>query len=223
MKIKLHHPWNLTPAEAIALQRQLRDQVVSRDEFGPIKHVAGADVGFENKGRITRAAVAILSFTELTLVEHSVIRIPTTFPYIPGLLSFREIPALLEAFKSITTTPEIILCDGQGQAHPRNFGIASHLGLILDIPSIGVAKSRLLGTHGAVPQGKGSWCPLKHEGKTVGAVLRSREGVKPVYVSSGHRLSLKTAIDIVMACTTRYRLPETTRAAHSLASAVASR
>jgi deoxyribonuclease V len=218
MKVRSRHKWNLTPKQAIALQEDLQRRVVTEDDLDPVRHVAGVDVGFEKDGRVTRAAVAILDFPGLTLVEQSVARIPTSFPYIPGLLSFREIPALLEAFKSVTISPDVVLCDGQGLAHPRFFGIACHLGLLLDIPAIGVGKTRLVGEHGRVPAGKGRWCPLIYKERTVGAVLRTRKGVKPVYISSGHRVSLDTAIGIVMACVTRYRLPETTRAAHRLAS-----
>jgi deoxyribonuclease V len=137
---------------------------------------------------------------------------------VPGYLSFREVPAVLAALKKLRTRPDLLLCDGQGVAHPRRFGLACHLGLLLDIPSIGVAKSRLIGTHGDVPEQKGGWTALEDDGEIIGAVLRTRAGVKPVYVSVGHRISLATAIDYVMRCTTRYRLPETTRYAHRLAS-----
>lgn len=218
MRIRSLHPWNLTPSQAIDLQKKLSTQVECSDNLGTIRHVAGVDVGFQDKGRTTHAAVAILTFSNLQLVEQSVVRFPTNFPYIPGLLSFREIPALLEAFKNIEIKPDVILCDGQGLAHPRRFGIACHLGVILNIPCIGVAKNRLVGTHRTVPDEKGQWCPLRHQEQTVGAVLRTRCNVKPVYVSTGHRVSLETAIEIVMDCITRYRLPETTRMAHRLAS-----
>ena len=218
MRIALQHDWNLSPREAIALQKELRGDVVTRDRVGRVRRVAGVDVGFEDGGRITRAAVAVLSFPSLKPLEHAIARVPTCFPYVPGLLSFREIPALLEALDGLSSPPDLILCDGQGIAHPRNFGIASHLGLVLDIPTIGVGKTRLTGTHGKVPGARGAWCPLMQEDKVIGAVLRTRAGVKPVFVSSGHRVSLKTAIRYVMACIGKYRLPETARAAHRLAS-----
>ncbi|NEQ34486.1 MAG: deoxyribonuclease V, partial [Leptolyngbya sp. SIO4C5] len=140
------------------------------------------------------------------------------FPYVPGLLSFREVPTILVALSQLQTEPDLLLCDGQGIAHPRRLGIASHLGLLVDLPSIGVAKSRLTGTHAEVPPEKGSWVPLQDKGETIGAVLRSRTNTKPLYISSGHRVSLETAIAYVLQCTPKYRLPETTRWADKLAS-----
>ena len=218
MKFRKLHDWDVTPGEAIAIQKQLTDKVIRHDDFGSIKTVAGVDVGFEDKGRVTRAAAVVLEYPGLVQVDQALIRIPTRFPYVPGLLSFREIPALLKAFESITSIPDMLICDGQGIAHPRRFGIACHLGLILDIPAIGVGKSRLTGDHGKVPALKGRWCPLTDGDEVIGAVLRTRRGVKPVYVSIGYRISLESAVDVVMNCVTRYRLPETTRAAHKLAS-----
>jgi len=218
--LKLHHthPWDVTPAQARAIQDELRGYVSTVDRLGPVRHVAGVDVGFEDKGTTTRAAVAVLRYPDLELVEHHIARVPTTFPYVPGLLSFREIPAVLEALAQLTIVPDLVLCDGQGLAHPRRLGIACHLGVLLDRPTIGVAKSRLIGTHAEVPQTKGGWVPLMDGEEVIGAVLRTRTGVKPVYVSPGHRVSLETAVDYVMGCLTRYRLPETTRWADRLAS-----
>ncbi len=218
MQLKLDHPWNLTPAEAIALQRALRGRIMTEDRLGPVQRVAGVDVGFEDQGAVTRAAVAVLSYPQLALLETAVARRPTRFPYLPGLLSFREIPAVLDALEKLVTLPDLLLCDGQGIAHPRRLGIATHLGLLMDIPTIGVAKTRLWGTHGKVPEERGSWTPLWDKDEMIGAVLRTRVGVKPVFISPGHRISLATAIDVVLGCTTRYRLPETTRHAHRLAS-----
>ncbi len=209
----------LSPQAAIALQRQLAPQVETLDRLpARITRVAGIDVGFEDEGRVTRAAVVVLSFPDLAPQESRIARRPTHFPYVPGLLSFRELPAVEYALDALTLPPDVILCDGQGIAHPRRLGIASHLGLRRDIPTIGVGKSRLCGHHGPVPDERGAWTPLIHRGETIGAVLRTRPKVSPVYISSGHRISLAHAIDLVMACTTRYRLPETTRAAHRLAS-----
>ncbi|MBD6616939.1 deoxyribonuclease V [Komarekiella sp. 'clone 1'] len=220
MKIDQPHAWPLTVEEAIAIQEQLRSQVITEDKFKePIQYVAGVDMGFEADGTISRAAVAVLSFPDLQVVETSLARRPTTFPYIPGFLSFREIPAVLDALEKIQIIPDIILCDGQGIAHPRRLGIASHLGVIIDMPTIGVAKSLLIGKHEDLPETKGSLQPLIHRGETIGAVLRTRTGVKPLYISSGHRVSLSTAIDYVLRCTPKYRLPETTRVADKLASA----
>lgn len=213
------HGWDLTPSEAIALQRRLAGRICTdADDFGPVRCVAGVDVGFEEHGAITRAAIAVLSFPELEPVESVIARRTTSFPYIPGLLSFRELPAVLDAFERVSHVPDLILCDGQGIAHPRRLGIAAHLGLWLDLPAVGVAKSRLIGTHDEVPAEKGGWCPLIDRGERIGAVLRTRPGVQPVFISVGHRITLETAIDFVLRCTTRYRLPETTRAAHRLAS-----
>jgi deoxyribonuclease V len=218
MKIHCPHSWNLSPTEAVALQRELRAGLILEDRLWPVQRVAGVDVGFEAGGTITRAAVAVLRYPELATVETAIARRPTTFPYIPGLLSFRELPAVLEALEQLQTRPDLLLCDGQGIAHPRRLGIASHLGLLTDIPSIGVAKTRLCGTGEEPLQQRGAWTPLRMDGDIIGAILRTRPGVKPLYVSPGHRICLATAIAYVMACCTRYRLPETTRQAHRLAS-----
>lgn len=218
MQITPRHDWNLTPDAAIALQQSLRQEIITVDQLGEVKTVAGIDVGFEDGGDTTRAAVVVLSFPELQRQEQAIARRPTEFPYIPGLLSFREVPAVLDALAKLTITPDLLLCDGQGTAHPRRFGIACHIGLLVNLPAIGVGKSLLVGKHGDVPDVKGAWVPLVHRGETIGAVLRTRVGTKPLYISPGHRISLETAIDYVMRCTTKYRLPETTRAAHKLAS-----
>jgi deoxyribonuclease V len=212
------HRWDVSPAEAIAVQRALRERVVARDDLGAVRTVAGVDVGFEADGQIARAAVVVLGLPGLAVVARAVARAPARFPYVPGLLSFREIPVVLEALAGLARSPDVILCDGQGYAHPRRFGLACHLGLWTGLPAVGVAKTRLVGTHGPVPQGRGEWCPLSDAGEVIGAVLRTRPGVKPVFVSVGHRVSLATAIDLVMRCVTCFRLPETTRQAHRLAS-----
>jgi len=219
----LRHSWNLTPSAAVALQQRLRSKVVRTGRPGEVRHVAGTDVGFERDGGVTRAAVAVLSFPALELVDHAIARLPTRFPYVPGLLSFREMPALLAALEQLRVRPDLLLCDGQGLAHPRRFGLASHLGLYCGIPAIGVAKSRLVGEHGQPMQLRGAWVPLKDRDEngrdeTIGAVLRTKPRTLPLYVSIGHRISLPLAVRYVMACTTRYRLPETTRWAHRLAS-----
>ena len=215
----LDHGWRLNPGEAAALQRELAPRVVLADDYEPPQRVAGVDVGFREGGKTTRAALAVLSLSGLETVETAVAECPTSFPYIPGLLSFREIPAVLQALSKLTVSPDLLLCDGQGLAHPRRFGLACHLGVLTDIPSIGVAKSRLIGVHDGPPKEKGQWVPLMDKGETIGAVVCTRNNVSPVYVSLGHRISLPTAIDYVLGCTTRFRLPETTRWAHRLASA----
>lgn len=218
MKIHQRHDWSLTPQEAIALQQVLRQEVITADQLGTVQFVAGVDVGFEAEGTVTRAAVAVLKLEDLQLQDRAIARRPTSFPYIPGLLSFREVPAVLDALEKLTVIPDLLLCDGQGIAHPRRLGIASHLGLLTDMPTIGVAKSLLVGRHAEISDERGSCQPLLHKGETIGAALRTRPGTKPVYISPGHRVSLETAIAYVMRCTTKYRLPETTRFAHKLAS-----
>lgn len=214
----IRHAWDVDAREAVAIQNRLRGALITKDDLGPVHRIAGVDVGFEDRGRTTRAAVVVLDPEELRPLDSVLVRRPTRFPYIPGLLSFREVPAVLDALARLDAPPDLVLCDGQGVAHPRRMGIACHLGLVTGLPTIGVAKSRLTGRHGPVPEGRGEWTPLYDGGETLGAVLRSRPGVKPIYVSGGHRVGLETAIAWVMRCVTRYRLPETTRAADALAS-----
>lgn len=222
--MKRSHPWNLPPKEAVALQKRWASMVETSDLYEDIRYVAGVDVGFEDDGNVTRAAIAVLQYPSLETVETVLVKKPTQYPYIPGLLSFRELPAILEAFDTLSIKPGLFLCDGQGIAHPRQFGIACHLGVWLDVPAIGVGKTRLCGFHDPVPKKKGAWVPLHFRKKgtegtqIIGAVLRTREGVKPVYVSPGHRVSLPSSVKWVMDCITRYKLPETTRAAHHIAS-----
>ena len=211
MEIKYNEPWPTKIEEAKQIQNQLQSQVIKEDRLEKIQYVAGVDVGFQENNTISQAAVAVLTFPDLKLVEKQIATCPTVFPYIPGYLSFREIPVLLLALEKLKITPDLILCDGQGLAHPRRFGLACHLGVILDIPTIGVAKTLFVGKHEELPEKKGSWQPLIDKGETIGAVLRSRYNVKPIYVSIGHRICLATAIDYVLKCTSKYRLPETTR------------
>lgn len=218
MKMNADTPWRNQAAAARALQEQLRHQVIRHDELGPVRRVAGLDVGFEAGGTLTRAAVVVLSFPELQPLDQAVARQPTTFPYIPGLLSFREVPALLAALADLSMPPDLLLCDGQGLAHPRRCGLACHLGVLTGLPSIGVAKSRLIGNPDPLGPNKGDYAWLWDQGEIIGAVVRTRRSVQPLYVSLGHMISLDTAIRFVLACTTRYRLPETTRRAHHLAS-----
>lgn len=210
---------HLSPQQAIRLQREAAADVVTRDELpASITTVAGVDVGFENRDT-ARAAVVVLRLDDLTPVDYAIARQPVPMPYIPGLLSFRECPVILDALGQLDHQPDLLLCDGQGIAHPRRLGVASHTGILTGLPSIGVGKSRLTGSHGPVPDKKGAWVPLEDKDEVIGAVLRTREGVKPLYISVGHRISLPTAIRYVMACVTRYRLPETTRWADGIASA----
>ncbi len=206
-------------ADASARQEKMRGLVVR--EGGPehVRYVAGVDCGFPgvHEGRVTRAAVAVLSYPALELHEQSVIERPTDFPYIPGFLSFREVPAILEALAQLKTRPELLIVDGQGYAHPRGFGIACHLGVETGIPSIGAGKSRLVGEFRMPATVAGSREPLRYKGETVGTVLRTRDGVAPLFVSCGHKIGLDAAVDWVLACTRGYRLPETTRWADGLA------
>ncbi|MEO0458052.1 MAG: deoxyribonuclease V [Cyanobacteria bacterium P01_A01_bin.114] len=218
MKVNFPKGWPETTAAAIALQNQLRHQVVTTDDLDDVTIVAGVDAGFQQNGTVTCAAVVALSFPDLAFLDQTVAYQPTSFPYVPGLLSFREVPTVLAAISQLKTEPDLVLCDGQGIAHPRRLGIASHLGVLIDKPTIGVAKSRLIGTHGELPEEKGAWVPLMDQDEQIGAVLRSRSRTKPLYISSGHRISLETAIDYVLRCTPKYRLPETTRLADRLAS-----
>ena len=216
--VQFEHPWNVTPQEAIAIQDQLSSAIITHDSLGPVKNVAGIDVGFEEAGAITRAAVAVLSFPELELVDQAITRNQTAFPYIPGLLSFREAPSVLQALALLKVLPDLLICDGQGYAHPRRFGLACHIGLLCNIPSIGAAKTRLIGHHEELGPEKGASQPLLDGKEFIGMVVRTRTKVKPLYVSIGHSISLETAVQFVLACTPRYRLPETTRWAHRLAS-----
>lgn len=221
MKFKLDHPhrWDLSIKQAREIQSKLAKLVILEDKLPKkIIYVAGIDVGFENAGKITRAAVVILDFNTLELIDSAIAKVVTSFPYVPGYLSFRELPAVLKAFENISVDPDIILCDGQGIAHPRRLGIASHLGVLTGKPTIGVAKSRLIGTYVEPGNKKGNKC-LLYDGKDkLGYVLRTRDNVKPLFVSPGHKISHATACNIVLQCTTKYRLPETTRFAHYLAS-----
>lgn len=216
------HPWDLSPEAARALQEELAAGVIREDRppagAGEVRLVAGVDVGFEEGGAVTRAAVVVLAIENLSVRDHALGRRPTSFPYVPGLLSFREIPAVLDALRVLRSTPDLLMVDGQGIAHPRRFGIASHLGYLCDLPCIGAAKSLLVGRHAEPEQRRGAWALLRHRGEVIGAALRTRVAVKPIYVSIGHRVSLERAIALAMRCTGRYRLPEPIRQADRLAS-----
>ena len=216
MEYRALHSWNVTPEEARQLQNELRIQVISTDRFGTINTVAGVDIGLKKDTAI--ASVVVLSFPELQVVDSVVIASPVRFPYIPGLLSFREIPPLLTTFDQLQTIPDLIIVDGQGIAHPRRFGLASHLGLILDKPTIGCAKSRLWGRYTEPNTEQGAYTYLTDKEEVIGAAVRTRTNVRVVYVSIGHRISLDSARMWTLACCRGYRLPETTRHAHNAAS-----
>jgi deoxyribonuclease V len=212
----IDHPWDVSPKEAISLQQRLRKRVVLVDDLGEVQTIAGVDVSYHAEPKKARAVVALVSYPDLSLESYTSATISISFPYVPGLLSFREIPPLIQCFGKLTKRPDLILCDGHGLAHPRRFGLACHLGILYNLPSIGVAKRLLVGEHQDVPQVRGAWQPIRMEGEIIGAALRTRPQTRPVYISIGHRVSLETAIQWVMDCTTRYRLPETTRWSHRL-------
>jgi deoxyribonuclease V len=213
MKPALRTSWDLTPREAMRLQEKLRDRVVLEDRFGKIRLVAGADLAFDPETTMAFAGVIVYRFPELEEVERRKARRKLRFPYVPGLLSFRESPVLLEAFARIRGEPDVILIDGHGRAHPRRFGIACHLGVILDKPTIGCAKSLLVGEHDDPGEVAGSTTPLLLDGEQVGTVLRTRDGVKPIYVTTGHRISLGSAVKVVRQCLDGFRIPKPTREA----------
>ncbi len=216
------HSWDLSPREAIALQKRLAGQVVAQDTLaGPPRRVAGIDVGLRRGSSVARAAAVVLTLPELHVVDEAVVEQPVTFPYVPGLLSFREAPAILACLAHLSAPPDVLIFDGQGLAHPRRLGIASHVGILLDLPSLGCAKSRLCGEHEEPAASRGDYALLRAGDEVIGAVLRTRTAVRPVFVSVGHRLSLPTAIALVLACGAGYRLPEPTRLAHRLASGLA--
>lgn len=212
------HGWSVTTREAIELQRALAGRVVREDRLGPVRLIAGVDVAYDRRGRsgTARAAVVVFAYPDLTVVEEAAVEVAVDFPYVPGLLTFREAPAAIAALERLSHRPDVLLCDGQGLAHPRRLGFAAHLGLFLDVPSVGVAKSVLVGTYAEPGPAKGDWSPLMDKDEIIGAALRTRAGASPVFISIGHRVSLPTAISLVLGCTTSFRLPQTTRLADRL-------
>jgi deoxyribonuclease V len=209
------HDWNVSPDEARAIQNRLRHQVrVEPLDVGRIETVAGADLSFDWGEDTVFAGVVVLSLPGCEVEDRAGVRTTAQFPYVPGLLSFRETPPLLEAWQKLTVAPRALICDGQGIAHPRRFGIACHLGLLLDLPTVGCAKRILTGRHEPVGEALGDWAPLIDRGETIGAALRLKAGVTPVYVSVGYRCDLESAIALVRRCAGPTRVPETTRQAH---------
>jgi deoxyribonuclease V len=200
-------------SEAVAMQKVLRGKLRITNDFGNIKTVLGVDVGYNMRTSMSRASVVLMSAERMEVLQTVLKESPTTFPYIPGLLSFREIPAILVALHELQQKPDLLMVDGQGIAHPRRMGIAAHLGVLLDIPAIGVAKSRLCGEYEEPDSTKGSASPLYHHHEHIGTVLRSRDGVKPLFISPGHRVGVPESVALVQAFLTRYRLPEPTRLA----------
>jgi deoxyribonuclease V len=209
------HSWDVTPGKARRIQEQLRERVRVQPLSEKPECVAGVDVSVRRG--VARAAVVILSYPELIPTEAATAEEIASFPYVPGLLAFREGPVVLRAMERLERRPDVLVFDAQGQAHPRRMGLATHLGVLLDLPSVGCAKSRLCGTHAEPREEKGQWAILEDKGDVIGAVLRTRTRVKPVYVSVGHRVDLETAVSLVMNCTTKYRLPETARWPHRVA------
>ena len=212
------HEWSVTPREAVALQRRLAPRIVVAPPARTLRTVAGLDVSVGRFEKTCRAGAALLEIETLRVLARARVTRPVPFPYVPGLLSFREVPVLLDALAELPEPPDVLVVAGQGLAHPRRFGLACHLGLWCDLPSIGVAKSILCGSHGPLGPDRGASAPLVHNGETVGAALRTRARVKPVYVSVGHRFDLLSAVALALSLAPRYRLVEPVRQAHSLVS-----
>ncbi len=212
----INHSWDLSEQAAIQLQKKLASKIIKKDQLDDIHLVAGVDVAYQEGSDRLVAGVAILDANTLEVVETAVSEDVAKFPYIPGLFSFRELPPLIKALSKICASPDLVVCDGQGIAHPRQFGLACHLGLLFDIPSIGCGKNQLIGRAEMPDKERGAIAPIVNHDKIVGNVLRTQNNVNPVYVSTGHRISLATACDWVLKLTTKYRLPETTRMADQL-------
>ena len=214
MKAQYLHPWDISPSEAAALQSRLAPKVDIRSTDGAPRLVAGVDISGVGADGLATGAAIVLSYPGLSTLECRVVRAKAPFPYVPGLLSFRESPVLAPVLESLTLKPDVLLVDGQGIAHPRRFGIACHLGLLFDIPAIGCAKSRLVGRFEEPGWAKGSHTDLKDREEVIGAALRTKDGTRPIFVSVGHKLDLESALQIVMGCSWKYRIPEPTRQAH---------
>ncbi len=214
------HAWNVTPAEAVAVQQQLRGQIRLQPPEKPLETIAGADISFNKFEETVYAGIVVLRLDTLEVVEEVGVVSTATFPYVPGLLSFREIPSLLEAWAKLKTEPDVVMFDGHGTAHPRRIGIASHAGLFLNRPTFGCGKSVLVGKFTEPAPERGAWSPLLDRGETIGAALRTKNQVNLVFVSPGHLLDLETALTLTLQCDGGYRLPEPTRRAHLLVNAL---
>ena len=212
--------WDISPKEGIELQKKLKREIKLTPLASLPETVAGADVSYNKGSNIFFAGIVLLSFPGMEIIDEVSAAGRVDFPYIPGLLSFREGPVLIEAFRKLETVPDLIIFDGQGVAHPRGLGIASHMGLILNIPSVGCAKTKLCGDYDEPGLEKGSSSPLLMKGKEIGTVLRTKNGVKPLFVSPGHLVDIRDSMDIVLTCSKKYRLPEPTRQAHLLVNRV---
>ncbi len=214
--ININNTWPGTAAEAIAIQKELMDKVLIHDDFGDAKIIAGVDCSYDIKSNLSFAFIVLMKRGEWKVLESVSAKMPTKFPYVPGLLSFREIPVILKAFEKLKTVPDLFMVDGQGIAHPRRLGIAAHLGVLLDIPSIGVAKSKLTGHYAEPDLKKDSESVLKDRDVRIGTVLRSKDNVKPLFISPGHKVGQESAVKLVREALTKYRLPEPTRIADKL-------
>jgi deoxyribonuclease V len=212
------HSWKLSTQEAIALQYELASKISLEDHVGEVHYVAGVDMAINEENEMARAAVVLLSYPDMDIVERHIYEEPIRMPYVPGLLSFREAPSVLGAIEQLRQRPDLVMVDGQGIAHPRRIGIGAHLGLWLNIPTIGCAKSILIGHYDkeALNEEAGSWVPLIDKKEVIGAVVRTRTRVNPMIISPGHLISLETSIRYVLACSKGYRLPEPTRQADKL-------
>jgi len=214
------HDWDVTPREAVELQKSLRERVVIAPLKRPVETIAGTDISFNKFSTTMYAGIVVLRLPSLEVVEEVGVVSETRFPYVPGLLSFRETPSVLEAWAKLKTEPDAVMFDGQGLAHPRRVGIACHVGLMIERPTLGCAKSVLVGKYEEPPTERGSWSPLVDKGETVGAALRTKDRVQPIFVSPGHLIDLKDAINLTLACDGGYRQPEPTRLAHHLVNAL---
>jgi deoxyribonuclease V len=216
MKIKYLHHWNITYKEAVDIQQELKEKLILDDKQFPgrISTIAGADISYSKQDDMFFAAVILLAYPTMDVIEEVSLTEKAPFPYIPGLLSFREGPALLKAFEKLKSVPDCVIFDGQGIAHPRGIGLASHMGLFLDIPTIGCAKKRLAGVHNEVGVEVGDYADLMLDGRIMGAVVRTKKKVKPLYVSPGHKIGLRRAVDVVLSCCRGYRITEPVRRAH---------
>ncbi|UCD70841.1 MAG: deoxyribonuclease V [Syntrophobacterales bacterium] len=214
MRVRSLHPWNVNYREAIRIQEKLRAEISLINSAREVRSIAGADVSYSRDGGEAVAAMVVLSYPDLDPIDEAFSWGKISFPYIPGLLSFREAPLIIEAFQRLQRIPDVVLYDGQGIAHIRSFGLAAHMGVLLDLPSVGCAKKKLVGDFGEVGLHAGSTTSLKIDGKIVGAVIRTRRGVKPVFVSPGHRIDLQSSIGLVLKTCRGFRLPEPIRRAH---------
>lgn len=217
---RILHPWDVSPEEAIKIQNEMRNLVKIETLQTQIRYIAGADISFDKGSNIVYAGIVVLKFPELEEVDRSLLITEVNFPYIPGLLSFRESPALIKAWEKIKIIPDVVIIDGQGIAHPRRFGIASHFGVLIDKPTIGCAKSLLVGRYKEPDEKAGSHSYLYDSGEIIGVVLRTRDNTQPVFVSIGHKITLDESIKIIMQSIRGYRIPEPTRQAHMLVNAL---